>query len=166
MHWVNACNARISGCEVRTVNQFRFAGFNSSNQPWSESTPVTSQNPPVHVSTYPAPDCSVGASSTAKAFDKVLHKRLAIKLEHYDIRGKSPTWIQSFLQNRTQLVVIHGHHYDSSSHLTDVNRLWCPTRNCSRSHIISYLCKWYWYKHPKLSTPFTDDFWYSYHWQT
>jgi len=59
----------------------------------------------------------IGILNFVKAFDKVPHKRLAIKLDHYGIRGKSLTWIQSFLQNRTQLVVIDGHH----SSLTDVS---------------------------------------------
>ena len=36
-----------------------------------------------------------------KAFDKVPHNRLLIKLEHYGIRGKLLRWIECFLKNRS-----------------------------------------------------------------
>ena len=42
----------------------------------------------------------------AKAFNKVPHKRLLYKLHWYGIRGSIHHWIQSFLSNRTQRVVI------------------------------------------------------------
>ena len=42
----------------------------------------------------------------AKAFEKVPHKRLLYKLHWYGIRGSVHQWIQSFLSNRTQRVVI------------------------------------------------------------
>ena len=42
----------------------------------------------------------------AKAFDKVPHKRLLYKLHWYGIRRSVHHWIQSFLSNRTQRVVI------------------------------------------------------------
>ena len=44
----------------------------------------------------------------SKAFDKVPHTRLALKLEHYGDRGNNLRWIQSFLSNRTQKVVLNG----------------------------------------------------------
>ena len=44
----------------------------------------------------------------AKAFDKVPHQRLVMKLFHYGIRGKALIWIQNFLANRTQQVVVEG----------------------------------------------------------
>ena len=44
----------------------------------------------------------------SKAFDKVGHKRLALKLDHYGIRGKTNAWISSFLNNRKQTVVLDG----------------------------------------------------------
>ena len=52
----------------------------------------------------------VGILDLSMAFDKVPHKRLAIKLDYYGIRGNLLTWIQSFLENRTQLVVVEGHY--------------------------------------------------------
>ena len=42
----------------------------------------------------------------AKAFDKVPHKRLLYKLHWYGIHESIHHWIQSFLSNRTQRVVI------------------------------------------------------------
>jgi hypothetical protein len=41
-----------------------------------------------------------------KAFDLVAHKRLAFKLSCYGIAGSLLTWIDSFLSNRVQRVVI------------------------------------------------------------
>ena len=44
----------------------------------------------------------------AKAFDTVAHKRLLGKLESYGIDGNLYGWIQSFLEGRTQRVVVDG----------------------------------------------------------
>ena len=44
----------------------------------------------------------------AKAFDKVAHARIAHKLNFYGIRGELLQWLQSFLTNRTQKVIIDG----------------------------------------------------------
>ena len=46
----------------------------------------------------------------SKAFDKVGHQRLLLKLNHYGIRGKTNKWTQAFLTNRTQRVVLNGEH--------------------------------------------------------
>jgi hypothetical protein len=42
----------------------------------------------------------------AKAFDKVPHKRLLLKLAGYGIQGKLLNWIRAFLANRRQRVVL------------------------------------------------------------
>lgn len=44
----------------------------------------------------------------SKAFDKVDHDKLCIKLEHYGINGKTLEWIKDFLNDRIQWVVING----------------------------------------------------------
>jgi hypothetical protein len=44
----------------------------------------------------------------AKAFDKVPHQRLLHKLEYYGVNAKTKNWIQSFLQNRQQRVILEG----------------------------------------------------------
>ena len=44
----------------------------------------------------------------SKAFDKVSHRHLLLKLEHYGIRGPTLSWIGDFLANRTQRVMIEG----------------------------------------------------------
>ena len=43
-----------------------------------------------------------------KAFDKVPHKRLIHKLKYYGITGPISSWIECFLAERTQQVVING----------------------------------------------------------
>jgi hypothetical protein len=44
----------------------------------------------------------------SKAFDKVPHKRLMAKLWNYGVKGNTHGWIESFLTNRTQRVVVDG----------------------------------------------------------
>ena len=44
----------------------------------------------------------------SKAFDKVNHRKLYLKLDHYGIRGKLLDWFKDFLTGRTQQVVING----------------------------------------------------------
>jgi len=44
----------------------------------------------------------------SKAFDKVSHKLLLLKLKFYGITGKIINWIESFLSNRKQQVVCEG----------------------------------------------------------
>ena len=52
----------------------------------------------------------------SKAFDKVNHRKLCLKLNHYGVRGQTLMWIKNFLHNRSQRVVVNGK--ESSS--TDV----------------------------------------------
>lgn len=44
----------------------------------------------------------------SKAFDKVSHSLLVHKLHHYGIRGNINTWIENFLHDRTQAVLVEG----------------------------------------------------------
>ena len=44
----------------------------------------------------------------SKAFDKVSHQLLSIKLDYYGIRGSTLRWINSFLSDRTQKVILEG----------------------------------------------------------
>ena len=44
----------------------------------------------------------------AKAFDKVDHRLLLEKLKRYGFHPKILSWIESFLANRTQHVVVNG----------------------------------------------------------
>ena len=50
----------------------------------------------------------------SKAFDVVPHQRLLHKLYHYGIRGTTFNWIQKFLTNRTQKVVVDGSSSESA----------------------------------------------------
>ena len=54
----------------------------------------------------------------SKAFDKVSHPKLLLKLENYGISGKILQWIRSFLQNRNQRVV-----------MGDYSSEWCQVRS-------------------------------------
>ena len=44
----------------------------------------------------------------SKAFDKAPHQRLMYKLQFYGFRGNTAKWIQSFLSNRKQKVLLEG----------------------------------------------------------
>ena len=44
----------------------------------------------------------------AKAFDKVAHQRLLIKMQGYGINQEIVKWTQSFLTDRKQKVVVNG----------------------------------------------------------
>lgn len=44
----------------------------------------------------------------AKAFDKVNHRLLTHKLTHYGVSGRTNIWIQNFLADRHQAVVVDG----------------------------------------------------------
>ena len=68
----------------------------------------------------------------SKAFDKVAHEKLIIKLQQYGIRGDTLNWIKDFLDNRKQTVVINGINSD------EVPVSWRPAGLSSRSN--SLLC--------------------------
>ena len=44
----------------------------------------------------------------SKAFDKVVHRKLLLKLDHYGVRGNIYSWISDFLSDRTQHIVVRG----------------------------------------------------------
>ncbi len=56
----------------------------------------------------------------AKAFDKVPHQRLNLKLQHYGIRGCLADWIKDLLTDRKQQVVVDGASSSSSEVLSGV----------------------------------------------
>ena len=56
----------------------------------------------------------------SKASDKVGHQRLVEKLKWYGIGGRTNRWIQSFLSDRTQAVVVEGVTSDSAPVLSGV----------------------------------------------
>jgi len=60
--------------------------------------------------------CDVLTLDFSKAFDKVPHARLYHKLSHYGIRGPILTWLQAFLTNRSQRVIVDN----IKSHATHV----------------------------------------------
>ena len=52
----------------------------------------------------------------SKAFEKVAHEKLLLKLHNYGIRVDTLKWIKDFLDNRKQAVVINGINSDKISH--------------------------------------------------
>ena len=48
----------------------------------------------------------------SKAFDKVSHPHLSIKLQHYGIDGSTLSWIKCFLKDRKQCVSVNGQKSD------------------------------------------------------
>ena len=60
--------------------------------------------------------CDVLTLDFSKAFDKVPHARLYQKLSHYGIRGPMLSWLQAYLTNRSQCVVVDN----MKSHATPV----------------------------------------------
>ena len=48
----------------------------------------------------------------SKAFDKVNHSKLILKLHSYGIMGSTLHWIQAYLSNRQQRVVVEGEESD------------------------------------------------------
>jgi hypothetical protein len=50
----------------------------------------------------------------SKAFDKVSHIRLLHKLKGFGIKGHTHAWIERFLMDRTQRVVVEGCHSDEA----------------------------------------------------
>ena len=56
----------------------------------------------------PHSQIDIGVLDFSKAFDVVPHKRLLSKLRTYGIDGKYSKWINSFLSDRTQQVVVDG----------------------------------------------------------
>jgi len=60
----------------------------------------------------------------AKAFDKVSHKRLLLKLKAHGIDGKLNNWIAEWLRNRTQRVCIRGVMSDWLAVLSGVPQYW------------------------------------------
>ena len=52
-----------------------------------------------------------------KAFDKVSHRHLLKKVEHYGIKRRTLEWISNFLHSRTQAVLVDGQE-SSESHMS------------------------------------------------
>ncbi len=44
----------------------------------------------------------------SQAFDKVSHRKLVAKMEFYGVWGRTNTWIQNFLADRSQIVLLEG----------------------------------------------------------
>jgi hypothetical protein len=81
----------------------------------------------------------------AKAFDKVSHRRLLYKLEYYRIQTHTLNWIQAFLSDRTQTVVIDG----VTSNTVPLTSAWYARDFTSGFDICKFL-----FKYPRDLFPF------------
>ena len=61
----------------------------------------------------------------SKAFDKVSHKRLSLKLKYYGIDGNTRTWINSFLTDRKQQVVVDNATSDTAMVTSECHKGLC-----------------------------------------
>jgi hypothetical protein len=75
----------------------------------------------------------------SKAFDKVPHNRLLMKLDHYGVRNNTLSWIQDFLSDRTQTVVL-----EKSSKIPSI---WSPE---SSAFAKSWIVRTRWVSHDLL----------------
>ncbi|XP_072021445.1 uncharacterized protein [Amphiura filiformis] len=69
----------------------------------------------------------------SKAFDRVPHQRLLLKLRHYGITGHIYNWISGFLTSRSQKVVLEGECSTSAEVLSDA---------ASLQSDLDALCRW------------------------
>ena len=74
-----------------------------------------------------------------KAFDTVDHSILLKMLFHYGIRGVINDWFSSYLTKRVQL----NYPNRPTCIVKTKYSVWCPSRECIRALIVSYLCKRY-----------------------
>ena len=69
----------------------------------------------------------------SKAFDKVNHSKLIWKLHQYGIRSNVLHWVQAFLSNRSQSVIVRGEIGCGAS------LLWCTPGLCSWADPVPHL---------------------------
>ena len=72
----------------------------------------------------------------AKAFDTVPHRRLLYKLSRYGINPKAVSWIENFLGNRTQQVIVQGEEI-----IMETSNIRNTARISTRTIIICHLYK-------------------------
>ena len=91
--------------QLLTPNQsgFRPGDYSTINQLYSITHKIYSA-----FEEFPSRETRAVFSDTSKAFDKVRHYGLLVKLKSYDISGCLFTVIKDFLNNRHQRVVLNG----------------------------------------------------------
>ena len=75
-----------------------------------------------------------------KAFDKVPHKRLLQKVRSNGIRDCVYSWINEFLTNRRQRIVVNGQYSECRMEKSD---LWYIPRLSFRTHTLHHFHQWY-----------------------
>jgi hypothetical protein len=80
------------------------------------------------------------------ACDGVPHQRLLHKLEYYGVKAKTKNWIQSFLQNRQQRVILEG----AASEQTPVLSMISTCEPFSNFDAISWMATMSWDSHDRF----------------
>ena len=87
---------------------------------WSMIFKLSVYNKPREKCTFTNEQTDVIIMDFAKAFDKVPHRWLLYKLDHYGIRGSTHKWISSWLSERSQKVKLDGQASDPGPVLSGV----------------------------------------------
>ena len=80
-------------------------------------------------------DIAVALFDLTKAFDRVPHGPLLLKLRSVDITGPLLSWLRSYLADRIQVVAVHGVTSNTVPVISGV-----PPGLCLGSSSLSYLC--------------------------
>ena len=84
--------------------------------------------------------CDVLYLDFSKAFDRVPHQRLLVKLKQLGIKTKEVyvlSWIESFLSSRRQRVMVRG----EASSWKAVRSQWCAAGQCFGPCFVSHVCE-------------------------
>ena len=99
---MHACKLHLNGYNILSDTQFGFRKHYSAELQLIK----TSHDLALNLNNKSQTDTIL--LDFSKAFDKVSHRHLILKLQYYSIRGHILNWISSFLSNRTQCVVCGG----------------------------------------------------------
>ena len=64
------------------------------------------QGTETRVCIFSGPDVRAVFCDISKAFDRIWHRGLIVKLKHYDINDPLLVWFESYLTNKCQRVVL------------------------------------------------------------
>jgi hypothetical protein len=96
---LNSITSHLISNKLISPQQHGFVSYKACNTNLLESNDLLSKLASTNTPT------DIVFSDFAKAFDKVSHHRLILKLKKYGLEGNLVKWITAFLSNRRQRVV-------------------------------------------------------------